>query len=65
MKENKPQTRVDLSILGTEKLSPLKKHLSADDLASRTYRGYMEKLNKAREKQEEEKNGNTSGQTKS
>lgn len=44
----------------------LKKPLTQDDLASRSYSEYMEKLNKARRKElEEENSSNTSGQIKS
>lgn len=67
--ERKTTPKVDPRILGKkENTKPLKKPLSADALASRTHREYMEELNKARARQEQEekedKRGNSSGQTK-
>lgn len=66
MERKKPQPKIDISILGSENTKSLKKPLSQDDLASRDYRSYMDKLNKAREtERQEEENGNGSSQTKS
>jgi hypothetical protein len=64
MKEKKPQQRVELPLLHGPEINsrPLKKPLSADDLASRDYREYVKKLDERR-KQEEER-GNASGQNK-
>lgn len=66
MERKKTQPKIDIPISGTESPKPLKKPLSQDDLASRDYRSYMDKLNKARESErKEEEKSNGSSQTKS
>lgn len=65
--ERKTQRKVEPLIPDTGNTTPLKKHLSADHLASRSYRDYMDRLNEARErekKEEDARKGNSSGQTK-
>jgi hypothetical protein len=65
--ERKNQRKIEPLIPDTNgNTTPLKKPLSADDLASRSYREFMDRLNEARErerKEEESKKGNSSGQT--
>ncbi len=60
------QPKIDPVIQGQENPKPLRKYLSQDDLASRTHRDYMKKLDEQRqlEKVEEESRSNPSGEPK-